>query len=99
MTNRIDEENNPNKNIIIEVVEKIRRVLFPGYFDNSKARAEYIKFLDCFGFTEEVFAGMDECGYTDRETVKSWYDGFTFGSKTDIYNPWSILNYLDTGEI
>lgn len=45
LTNRIDEENIPNKNIIIEVVEKIRRVLFPGYFDNSKARSEYIKFL------------------------------------------------------
>ena len=58
------------------------------------------KYADCFGFTEEeVFAGMDECGYTDRETVKSWYDGFTFGSKRDIYNPWSILNYLDKGEI
>ena len=58
------------------------------------------EYADCFGFTEEeVFAGMDECGYTDRETVKSWYDGFTFGSKTYIYNPWSILNYLDTGEI
>ena len=58
------------------------------------------EYADCFGFTEEeVFAGMDECGYTDREMVKRWYDGFTFGSKTDIYNPWSILNYLDTGEI
>ncbi len=58
------------------------------------------EYADCFGFTEEeVFAGMEECGYTDRETVKSWYDGFTFCSKTDIYNPWSILNYLDKGEI
>ena len=41
---------------------------------------------------------MEECGYTDRETVKSWYDGFTFGSKTDIYNPWSILNFLNVRE-
>ena len=58
------------------------------------------EYADCFGFTEEeVFAGMDECGYTDREIVKRWYDGFIFGSKRDIYNPWSILNYLDTGEI
>ena len=56
------------------------------------------KYTDCFGFTEEeVFAGMDECGYTDRETVKRWYDGFVFGNKRDIYNPWSILNYLDKG--
>ena len=58
------------------------------------------EYAESFGFTEEeVFAGMDECGYTDKETVKQWYDGFTFGSRTDIYNPWSILNYLDTGEI
>lgn len=54
------------------------------------------KYADCFGFTEgEVFAAMDEFGYTEKETVKKWYDGFTFGDKKDIYNPWSILNYLD----
>lgn len=58
------------------------------------------KYADCFGFTEEeVFAAMDECGYTDKKTVKAWYDGFTFGNKKDIYNPWSILNYLDKGEL
>lgn len=58
------------------------------------------KYTDCFGFTEEeVFAAMDECKLTDKETVKKWYDGFTFGAKTDIYNPWSILNYLDKGEV
>ncbi len=57
------------------------------------------EYADCFGFTEEeVFAAMDECGYTDKEMVKRWYDGFTFGNKRDIYNPWSILNYLDTGK-
>lgn len=56
------------------------------------------EYADTFGFTEEeVFAGMDECGYTDRAKVKEWYDGFTFGNQKDIYNPWSILNYLDTG--
>ena len=58
------------------------------------------KYADCFGFTEEeVFAAMEECGYTDKETVKRWYDGFTFGHIRDIYNPWSILNYLDKGEV
>lgn len=30
-----------------------------------------------------------------RETVKEWYDGFIFGNVKDIYNPWSIINYLD----
>ena len=53
-----------------------------------------------FGFTEEeVFAAMDEYGYSDKDKVKRWYDGFIFGAHKDIYNPWSILNYLDTGKI
>ena len=57
------------------------------------------KYADAFGFTQqEVFAAMDEMGYTDRDKVKYWYDGFTFGEITDIYNPWSILNYLDKGK-
>ena len=58
------------------------------------------KYTDCFGFTEEeVFAAMDEYGYTDKSLVKAWYDGFIFGEKADIYNPWSILNYLDKGTL
>ena len=58
------------------------------------------EYADSFGFTEaEVFAAMDEFGYTEKEAVKTWYDGFTFGNKKDIYNPWSILNYLDTGKL
>ncbi len=55
------------------------------------------KYRDCFGFTEkEVFAALEEFHLSEKkEEVKDWYDGFTFGSCTDIYNPWSILNYLD----
>jgi len=51
---------------------------------------------DCFGFTEkEVFAALREYGLGHRaEEVKTWYDGFTFGRVRDIYNPWSILNFL-----
>ncbi len=54
-----------------------------------------------FGFTEEeVFAALDEFSLSDRkEDVIKWYDGFTFGSCKDIYNPWSIVNFLDTGKI
>ena len=38
----------------------------------------------------------EEYGLSDKkESVKNWYDGFTFGNRRDIYNPWSILNYLD----
>ncbi len=55
---------------------------------------------DSFGFTEkEVFAALDEYGMEDgKEEVKRWYDGFTFGKTGEIYNPWSILNYLKTGK-
>lgn len=54
-------------------------------------------YADCFGFTEEeVFNALEEYGLSDKQQqVKDWYDGFTFGSKTDIYNPWSITNFLD----
>ncbi|MCI5501894.1 MAG: ATP-binding protein, partial [Lachnospiraceae bacterium] len=59
------------------------------------------EYATAFGFTEEeVFNALDDYGYSDKkELVKKWYDGFTFGSKTDIYNPWSILNFLDKGKV
>ena len=55
------------------------------------------KYEDSFGFTEqEVWEALQECGlYENRLAVKDWYDGFTFGKRKDIYNPWSIINYLD----
>ena len=55
------------------------------------------KYEDSFGFTqEEVWEALKEYGlYEQREQVRHWYDGFTFGNKSDIYNPWSIINYLD----
>ncbi len=59
------------------------------------------EYATAFGFTEEeVYASLDECGRgSEKEQVKAWYDGFIFGKCQDIYNPWSILNYLDTGVI
>lgn len=58
------------------------------------------EYATSFGFTEEeVFAALDEIGLgEERQKVKEWYDGFIFGSHKDIYNPWSILNFLDTGK-
>ena len=54
------------------------------------------EYARCFGFTEEeVFAALEEFQLADqKDAVKQWYDGFTFGSQQDIYNPWSITNYL-----
>lgn len=55
------------------------------------------KYADSFGFTEaEVDSALKEFGLLDRkQEVRHWYDGFRFGNKSDIYNPWSIINYLD----
>ena len=60
------------------------------------------RYAACFGFTEaEVFQALKEQGYgeDDQAKVKMWYDGFTFGNKTDIYNPWSVTNYLKEGKL
>ncbi len=60
------------------------------------------KYATAFGFTEEeVFHALDDQGYGEKEKqdVKTWYDGFTFGTVTDIYNPWSVTNYLDKGKL
>ena len=58
------------------------------------------EYATSFGFTEnEVFQALENFGYGDKEEdVKKWYDGFVFGQQTDIYNPWSIINFLDTGK-
>lgn len=58
------------------------------------------EYATSFGFTEEeVFSAMEEMGLTNFDEVKRWYDGFVFGETTDIYNPWSIINYLDSGKL
>ncbi len=55
------------------------------------------KYADCFGFTEEeAFQALDEFDLSSqKQQVKDWYDGFSFGKVTDIYNPWSIISFLD----
>ena len=60
-----------------------------------------LKYTTVFGFTEqEVFDALDEFALSEQKgEVKAWYDGFVFGEQKDIYNPWSIINYLDKKKI
>lgn len=55
------------------------------------------KYKTSFGFTEkEVFEALEEFGLQDqKDEVKKWYDGFRFGDCDNIYNPWSITQFLD----
>lgn len=59
------------------------------------------KYAEAFGFTQgEVSEALREFGLSEmEERIKDWYNGFTFGKKTDIYNPWSIINFLDTKKL
>ena len=54
------------------------------------------EFSDDFGITTEEMNKVikDFDVEEDREEIKKWYDGYTIGNTTGIYNPWSILNYL-----
>ena len=54
------------------------------------------RYTDSFGFTEEeVFRALEEYGLSDqKQQVRDWYDGFSFGERRDIYNPWSIISFL-----
>ena len=54
---------------------------------------------DCyFGFTdEEVSKMLDYYGVAEKESeLKEWYDGYLFGNE-EIYNPWSVINYISKG--
>lgn len=57
----------------------------------------YIGYATAFGFTEqEVFDALDNMGFgSEKMEVKKGYYGFTFGSHTDIYNPWSIASFIE----
>ena len=55
------------------------------------------KYSTQFGFTqEEVFRALKTYGLeSQKDKVKYWYDGFSFGTQRDIYNPWSITCFLE----
>lgn len=57
-------------------------------------------YSDCFGFTEQEVMDALKCQNINKmRDVKAMYDGFIFGSKKDMYNPWSICNYMRHGEL
>ena len=55
-------------------------------------------YSEYFGFTEsEVITMLEDYNLSDcLEEVKNWYDGYMFGN-TEVYNPWSVINYVKTG--
>ncbi|MCB1192616.1 MAG: AAA family ATPase [Leptospiraceae bacterium] len=84
------------KGVITGILRVSKESIFTGLNNIGVYTILDNKFADKFGFTEtEVKQILIDFNIpTSYEDVKKWYDGYTFGNLTDIYNPWSILNYM-----
>ena len=94
-----------NRHLERAIMTGITRVskesIFPDLNNLTVITTTSERYSDCFGFTEkEVFQSLEIFKMGDqKENVKTWYDGFTFGKHKDIYNPWSITNFLKEGQL
>lgn len=95
-------ENNPylERAILTGITRISKDSLFSGLKNLEVVTMTSKKYEDIFGFTEdEVFHALDEYNLSDKKAeVKRWYDGYTFGNAINVYNPWSIINYLGKRE-
>lgn len=89
-----------NRAVLTGITRISKESIFSDLNNLEVVTAASDKYAAAFGFTEkEVFDALEEAGMPERkEEVKAWYDGFTFGTHRDIYNPWSITNFLDAGK-
>ena len=84
------------RGLITGVTRVSRESIFSDLNNLRVVTASTSAYQTCFGFTqEEVDAALKEYGLScRREGVRDWYDGFTFGGVPDIYNPWSITQFI-----
>ena len=93
-----------NSNLKMGVMTGIVRVAQAGIFSDLNNLIVYTilhkQYSEYFGLTEdEVTKALDYYNLEyNIEKVKEWYDGYRFG-ETEIYNPWSILNYISLKEL
>ena len=91
-----------NKNITYGFLTGILRIaqesIFSGLNNLTVNSVMNDKYDEFFGFTSsEVRKMLEYYGVADKENeLKDWYDGYLFGS-TEIYNPWSVINYISRG--
>lgn len=93
--------NDVERVIMTGITRASKESIFSDFNNLIVCTATSKRFETAFGFTEEeVFESLNRYGLGDKkQEVKTWYDGFKFGSVSDIYNPWSILNYLQEREL
>ena len=87
------------RGLITGITRIAKESIFTGMNNLNVITTTSNKYMTSFGFTEkEVFTALDDAGYGEQKAkVKRWYDGFTFGVCTDIYNPWSIAAFINEG--
>ena len=84
------------RGLITGITRVAKESIFTGMNNLDVITTTSNEYATSFGFTEEeVFTALDDAGLGEqKQKVKRWYDGFTFGSYTDIYNPWSIVSFI-----
>jgi hypothetical protein len=85
--------------LVTGVTRVSRESIFSDLNNLRVVTASTAAYQTAFGFTQaEVDAALDEYGLEGRrQAVRDWYDGFTFGGVGDVYNPWSITQFLQSG--
>ncbi len=88
------------RGIMTGITRISKESLFSGLNNLKVVSVTSKKYAAAFGFTqEEVMHALEEFGLTDMEEgVRHWYEGYKFGDCRSIYNPWSIINFLDEKE-
>jgi len=93
-----------NTHLQFSVMTGILRIAKEGIFsglNNLKVNSIFSeKYSEYYGMTEEeVLEGLKYYNLEyEINDVKDWYDGYQFG-KIEVYNPWSIINFLDNGKL
>ena len=85
------------RGLITGITRVAKESIFTGMNNLNVITTTSSKYAASFGFMEkEVFTALENAGLgEEKEKVKRWYDGFTFGTCTDIYNPWSIVSFIN----
>ncbi len=84
------------KGVITGILRVSRESIFSGLNNLSVYSILDSPFSDKFGFTDEELKQIitDLKQPVSYPQIKEWYNGYTFGNRTEIYNPWSVLNYI-----
>lgn len=82
--------------VVTGVLKVAKESIFSGLNNFKTCSVLDKKYSDVFGFTrQEMEKMLQDLQLTDKmPELQSWYDGYRLGNQ-EIYNPWSVLNYID----